>query len=73
MYFATAQAIDSPSYVDVPLPISSNIIRLLLVAPRGNFIGNDTYLNKTSDRLSIITGPNMAGKTSSFSSSISSW
>lgn len=30
--------------------------------PRGNFIGNDTYLNKTSDRLSIITGPNMAGK-----------
>ena len=30
--------------------------------PRGSFIGNDTYLNKTSDRLSIITGPNMAGK-----------
>ena len=30
--------------------------------PRGNFVGNDTYLNKTSDRLSIITGPNMAGK-----------
>ena len=30
--------------------------------PRGNFIGNNTYLNKTSDRLSIITGPNMAGK-----------
>ena len=29
---------------------------------RGEFIGNDTYLNKTSDRLSIITGPNMAGK-----------
>jgi DNA mismatch repair protein MutS len=30
--------------------------------PNGNFIGNDTYLNETSDRLSIITGPNMAGK-----------
>lgn len=30
--------------------------------PRGSFVGNDTYLNKTSDRLSIITGPNMAGK-----------
>ncbi len=30
--------------------------------PRGSFIANDTYLNKTSDRLSIITGPNMAGK-----------
>ncbi len=23
---------------------------------------NDTYMNKGSDRLSIITGPNMAGK-----------
>lgn len=28
----------------------------------GNFIPNDTYLNGTSDRLLIITGPNMAGK-----------
>ena len=28
----------------------------------GEFIENDTYLNKESDRLSIITGPNMAGK-----------
>ncbi len=26
------------------------------------FVPNDTYLNNTSDRLSIITGPNMAGK-----------
>ena len=23
---------------------------------------NDTYMNKDSDRLSVITGPNMAGK-----------
>ena len=30
--------------------------------PSGEFIENDTYLNKESDRLSIITGPNMAGK-----------
>ena len=30
--------------------------------PAGSFIENDTYLNKESDRLSIITGPNMAGK-----------
>ena len=30
--------------------------------PSGEFIENDTYLNKDSDRLSIITGPNMAGK-----------
>ncbi len=28
----------------------------------GEFIENDTYLNKDADRLSIITGPNMAGK-----------
>ena len=28
----------------------------------GSFVPNDTYLNKEGDRLSIITGPNMAGK-----------
>ena len=28
----------------------------------GSFIANDTYLDKDEDRLSIITGPNMAGK-----------
>ena len=27
-----------------------------------NFVANDTYLDKEADRLSIITGPNMAGK-----------
>jgi len=30
--------------------------------PRNEFIDNDTYLNDTTDRFSIITGPNMAGK-----------
>ncbi|MBR6034045.1 MAG: DNA mismatch repair protein MutS [Clostridia bacterium] len=30
--------------------------------PSGSFVQNDSYLNKDSDRLSIITGPNMAGK-----------
>ena len=30
--------------------------------PAGNFVQNDTYLDKNEDRLSIITGPNMAGK-----------
>ena len=30
--------------------------------PEGNFIDNDTYLDNATDRLSIITGPNMAGK-----------
>ncbi len=28
----------------------------------GTFVENDTYLNKKEDRFSIITGPNMAGK-----------
>ena len=28
----------------------------------GNFVPNDTYLDKDGDRLAIITGPNMAGK-----------
>ena len=30
--------------------------------PSGTFIDNNTYLDKQNDRLSIITGPNMAGK-----------
>ena len=30
--------------------------------PAGNFIENDTYLDKDENRLAIITGPNMAGK-----------
>ncbi len=30
--------------------------------PSGSFIANDTYMNKDENRLSIITGPNMAGK-----------
>ena len=30
--------------------------------PSGSFIANDTYLDKGENRLSIITGPNMAGK-----------
>ena len=28
----------------------------------GSFVDNDTYLDKKDDRLAIITGPNMAGK-----------
>lgn len=28
----------------------------------GSFVENDTYLNKENERFSIITGPNMAGK-----------
>ena len=32
------------------------------ILPAGAFISNDTYLNKEDNRLAIITGPNMAGK-----------
>ncbi len=30
--------------------------------PSGSFVSNDTYLDKGENRLGIITGPNMAGK-----------
>ena len=30
--------------------------------PQGEFISNDTYLDKSDNRIAIITGPNMAGK-----------
>lgn len=30
--------------------------------PSGSFVPNDTVLNETEDRVNIITGPNMAGK-----------
>ena len=30
--------------------------------PAGSFVANDTYMDQESNRLSIITGPNMAGK-----------
>ncbi len=32
------------------------------ILPSGSFVENDTYLDKDSNRLAIITGPNMAGK-----------
>ena len=32
------------------------------IIPSGTFVQNDTYLDKQNDRFSIITGPNMAGK-----------
>lgn len=37
-------------------PVIEKIIQL------GTFVENETYLNKAEDRFSIITGPNMAGK-----------
>jgi DNA mismatch repair protein MutS len=32
------------------------------VIPSGTFVSNNTYLNNSTDQLLIITGPNMAGK-----------
>ncbi len=32
------------------------------ILPSGSFVQNDTYLDRNQNRLSIITGPNMAGK-----------
>ena len=32
------------------------------ILPTGSFVDNDTYLDKNTNRLAIITGPNMAGK-----------
>ena len=32
------------------------------ILPTGSFVQNDTYLDKNENRLAIITGPNMAGK-----------
>ncbi|MGB9621679.1 MAG: DNA mismatch repair protein MutS, partial [Brevinematia bacterium] len=30
--------------------------------PKGEFVPNDTFMNNTTDRIIILTGPNMAGK-----------
>ena len=32
------------------------------ILPSGSFVQNDTYLDESENRLAIITGPNMAGK-----------
>ncbi|MEG1948273.1 MAG: DNA mismatch repair protein MutS [Clostridia bacterium] len=52
--------------------ISNNIDQIKIIDGRhpvvesilgdGNFVGNDTVLNNTTDKILIITGPNMAGK-----------
>ena len=55
----TKPIVDNNGIIDIKAgrhPVIEKII------PSGTFIDNDTYLDKQNDRLSIITGPNMAGK-----------
>ena len=64
-----AEAADVNSYVMPEVDESNDIIikdgrhpvveRLI---DSGSFVPNDTFLNTTEDRINIITGPNMAGK-----------
>ena len=51
--------IDDSGIVDIKEGRHPVIEKMLGV---GNFVPNDTYLDKEENRLSIITGPNMAGK-----------
>ena len=65
--FATVA--DEQNYVK-PIVDSSGVIDIKdgrhpvieKILPSGSFVQNDTYLDKNQNRLSIITGPNMAGK-----------
>ena len=51
--------IDEDGEIDIKAGRHPVIEKML---PRNEFVDNDTYLNDNSDRFSIITGPNMAGK-----------
>ena len=55
----TKPIVDSNGTIDIKGGRHPVIEKML---PTGTFIDNDTYLDKQNDRLSIITGPNMAGK-----------
>ncbi len=50
------QSVKNIKIVDGRHPVVEHYLR------SGSFIPNDTYLNETTDRIMIITGPNMAGK-----------
>ncbi len=64
-----AEVADKNNYVKPTIDNSDEIVikegrhpvveRLI---PSGGFVPNDTYLNENEDRVNIITGPNMAGK-----------
>ena len=51
--------VDNSGEIDIQAGRHPVIEKML---PSGSFVQNDTFLNKDADRLSIITGPNMAGK-----------
>ncbi len=51
--------VDNSGVIDIKAGRHPVIEKML---PAGSFVSNDTYLDKEADRLSIITGPNMAGK-----------
>ena len=51
--------VDSNGIIDIKEGRHAVIEKMLGV---GNFVPNDTYLDKNQNRLAVITGPNMAGK-----------
>ena len=51
--------VDESGIIDIKAGRHPVIEKML---PAGSFVDNDTYLDKNENRLSIITGPNMAGK-----------
>ena len=51
--------VDNEGEIDIKAGRHPVIEKML---PRNEFVDNDTYLNLDEDRFSIITGPNMAGK-----------
>ena len=64
-----AQVADDMNYI-MPIVDNSGMIDIKdgrhpvieKILPTGSFVENNTYLDKDDNRLSIITGPNMAGK-----------
>ena len=55
----TQPIVDNSGVIDIKDGRHPVIEKML---PAGSFVQNDTYLDKSDSRLAIITGPNMAGK-----------
>lgn len=55
----TMPVVDNSGIIDIKEGRHPVIEKML---PAGSFVQNNTYLDKEENRLSIITGPNMAGK-----------